>query len=77
MVEDGLTVTDDVVCDPLQTYVPPLVPRVTLLPAHIIPSLLVVPNDSVAEIVGVGSAFTVMVVEAVAEHRFTSVTVTV
>ena len=56
---------------------PPVIPRVTLLPAHIIPSLTVVPNDSVAEITGAEGTLTVTERVAVAEQLFESVTVTV
>jgi hypothetical protein len=73
----GLTIIDAEVCEPLQRYVPPLVPRVTLLPTQMIPSLFAVPNDSVAAMTGVGRSFTVTALVAVAEHLLASVTVTV
>jgi hypothetical protein len=53
------------------------VASVTLLPVQIIPSLLVVPNDSVAEITGVEGTLTVTERVAVAEQLFELVTVTV
>ncbi len=63
---DGDTEMAAVVWFPSHRYVPPEVVSVTLLPTQIIPSLLLVPNVSVALIEGVGSAFTVTVTEAVA-----------
>ncbi len=46
-------------------------------PAQMMPSLLIVPEVSVTVIVGVGSGFTVMVLEDVAMQPFALVTVTV
>ena len=77
VVDDGVTEMAAVVWLPFHRYVPPEVVRVALLPAHIVPSLAVTPNVSVALIEGVGSAFTVTDREADAEHILTSVTVTV
>ena len=76
-MDDGDTEIDAVVWFPFHRYVPPDVVSVTLLPEQIIPSLLLVPKASVALIEGVGSAFTVTALVAVAEQLFASVTVTV
>ncbi len=76
-VDDGDTEMAAVVWFPFHRYVPPDVVSVTLLPAQIIPSLLLAPKASVALIEGVGSAFTVTALVADAVHMFTSVTVTV
>ncbi len=76
-MDDGDTEMKAVVWFPFHRYVPPEVVSVTLLPAQIIPSLLLIPKASVALTEGVGSAFTVTVRVAVAEQIFASVTVTV
>ena len=62
----------------LQLYtVPPDAVSVALAPEQIVPSLGVVPEVSTTAILGVGSAFTVMVVDEVAVQPFALVTVTV
>ena len=76
-VDDGDTEMAAVVWLPFHRYIPPEVVSVTLLPAQIIPSLLLAPKASVALTEGVGSALTVTAREADAVHMFTSVTVTV
>ena len=67
-----------VVAPVLHTYVPPpLAVRTAVAPAHMIPSLLVVPEVSATKIAAAGNGLTVMVVLAVAVHPFALVTVTV
>lgn len=50
---------------------------VALAPVQIVPSLFIVPEDSVTDMDGIGSGFTVIVAEVVAVQPLASVTVTV
>ena len=62
----------------LQLYdVPPDAVSVALSPVQIVPSLLALPEVSATAILGVGSAFTVIVVDEVAVQPSALVTVTV
>ena len=77
MVLAGVTVISAVVTPVLQEYVPPpIAVSVAEAPAHIVPSLLVVPDVSVTLMEVVGKGFTVIVTEA-AEEQLPTVTVTV
>jgi len=64
-----------------QAYVsviaPPLAVSVALAPVQIVPSLGVLPEVSATVIIGVGSGFTVIVLEEVAVHPSALVIVTV
>lgn len=76
----GETTIAAVVCagEVLQLYdVPPLAVSVALAPVHIVPSSLVVPEVSATEMDAVGSALTMIVVEAVSVQPSELVTVTV
>lgn len=74
----GLTVMLVVVAPVLHRYVPPPVPvSVTEDPAHIAPSLGVLPEVSDTVIPATGSGLTVIVVDAVAVQPLALVTVTV
>ena len=74
----GVTVMVAVIAPVLHKYVPPPdAVRVAEDPEQIIPSLLVVPDVSAIVMDGVGKGLTVIVCEAVAEHPFALVTVTV
>ena len=74
----GVTVIEVVVAPVLQEYVPPPVPvRVADAPTQMMPLFGVVPEFSVTVIPGVGSGFTVIVVEVDVEQLFAFVTVTV
>ena len=78
MVVVGITVMAAVAAPVLHTYVvPPEAVSVAEAPLQMIPSLLATPEVSVTAMAGVGSGFTVMVVEAVAEQPAALVTVTV
>ena len=78
MVTDGVTLKTAVVAPVLQEYVaPPDAVIVALVPAHIIPSLLVAPDVSDIETDAEGSGLTLIVAVAVAVQLFVSVTVTV
>ena len=78
MVDVGETVTAAVVAPVLQEYeVPPEAVNIAEAPVQMIPSLLAVPELSDTETDGVGSGFTVITCEIMAEQPFSLVTVTV